>query len=122
MPGAISTSSSPIGVSRKTQRSVTKSTAWLRRAACSPLKVRCSTSSTNLHALPSLSIRSLPPATSTVRSPARNVRRDHFLRILADVDEAACAGQSRAELADVQIAVPVHLRQSQQATSNPPPS
>ncbi len=47
--------------------------------------------------------------------PARGERPGeyHLARVLADVDEAARAGQDRAEFADVQVAVTIRLRQSE---------
>ena len=42
-----------------------------------------------------------------------------FLRVLADVDEAAGAGQPRAELADVEVAFAVGLRQAEERDVQP---
>src|SRR5205823_11066715 len=55
---------------------------------------------------------------------ALSVRReaadeDHLLRVLADVDEAAGAGQARAELADVEVAFGVGLREAEEGDVQP---
>ena len=47
---------------------------------------------------------------------------DDLLGVLADVDEAAGAGETRAEFADVQIALLIRLGSPRNAASRPPPS
>ena len=44
----------------------------------------------------------------------------HLLRVLADVDEAAGAGQPRAELADVEVALSIRLRKAEEGDVKAP--
>ena len=62
----------------------------------SPLKVRCSTSLTNLRLVPSLRICTLPSAMRSLQvAGGEGADEHHLARRLADVDEAAGARQPR---------------------------
>ena len=63
---------------------------------------------------------SLPSRASTLLPPgAEGADEDHLLGVLADVDEAAGAGELRPELADVEIAVAVGLGEAEEGHVEP---
>ena len=53
---------------------------------------------------------------------AERADEDHLLGVLADVDEAAGAGELGAELADVEVAMRSTWARPRKAASSPPPS
>ena len=82
--------------------------------------MRCSTSLTNLRLAPSLRIFRRPSCHRHLQAAGgEGAHEHHVLGGLGDVDEAAGPGQPGAELADVQVALPVGLGQAQEGQVQP---
>ena len=123
MPGATSTSSSPSSTNLNTQRSVMNSTGWRRCTASRPLKVRCSTSRTNLVVRPSRNKCSRPLRTATCKPPAlklpTNTTRRALWLMLMNPPAPASRGPN---LLTLRLPCASAWARPRKAMSSPPPS
>jgi hypothetical protein len=90
--------------------------------AWGPLKVRCSTSWTNFEACPSED-GELAVAHHDLQPAGREgADEDHLLGVLADVDEAAGAGQAGPKRDTLRLPCTSAWASPRKAMSSPPPS